>query len=634
MQADLGMNHASFSEADVSSQVRHTLRAGPISLTYQDGEIRYLRLGSHEVVRRIYVTVRDENWATILPNISNLQIHAQDDAFELSFDARHRERNIDFLWKGYVCGNTLGKVRFSIDGFAQTSFLQSRVGICVLHPIRELAGMPCLVRHTDGSKSQGVFPYHVSPHQPLMDICAIEHELEGDLKAIIEFEGGVFEMEDQRNWADGSYKTYSPPLTVPYPSEMEAFTKVHQSVSIELAPTQASRRVSDAPSRIVLKVGSEVVSHVPGIGLTFANKYPQLTKVQQERLKRMKLDHLRVDLHLSRSDYAAALELASEQAQALEVPLLLGVTISDNAQLRELVPVLERVKPRVAAWLIFDAEKNVAGPELLACAREQLQKYSRSALMGMGSNRNFVELNRAAHLPTDVDFLCYPMNPQVHRFDDDTLIESLQAHKWLVDSAKRLAPGRSIFVTPVSFTSPFLENNGDPRQCTLFGAAWMLGSLKYITEAGATSATYFETKGTRGVLSPEIEEAGAESSQLGSVFPIYHVLADFSELAGAEVLASHSTVPLKVEILAMRHSSGLRLLCANFADEPESILITGLPTQMRTARIRTLDATSVDQASRSPEDFREAAATQVIGTPGKLELDLPPLCVVCVDEEV
>src|SRR5580692_8244820 len=148
MRADLDMNDASFSEAEVSSQVRHTLRAGPISLTYQDGEIRYLRLGSHEVVRRIYVTVRDENWATILPNVSNLQIHAQDDAFELSFDARHRERNIDFLWKGYVCGNTLGKVLFRIDGLAQTSFLQSRVGICVLHPIRELAGMPCLVRHT------------------------------------------------------------------------------------------------------------------------------------------------------------------------------------------------------------------------------------------------------------------------------------------------------------------------------------------------------------------------------------------------------------------------------------------------------------------------------------------------------
>src|SRR5579862_7827673 len=119
---------------------RHILRAGPLSLVYQDGEIRYLRLGSHEIVRRIYVSVRDENWATILPSVSELQIQAQDDAFQVSFDARHRERKVDFVWKGRISGDSSGHVQFSFDGIAQTSFLQSRVGICVLHPIREFAG--------------------------------------------------------------------------------------------------------------------------------------------------------------------------------------------------------------------------------------------------------------------------------------------------------------------------------------------------------------------------------------------------------------------------------------------------------------------------------------------------------------
>jgi len=38
----------------------------------------------------------------------------------------------------------------------------------------------------------------------------------------ISFEGDVFETEDQRNWTDASFKTYCPPLRLPYPRPFEA----------------------------------------------------------------------------------------------------------------------------------------------------------------------------------------------------------------------------------------------------------------------------------------------------------------------------------------------------------------------------------------------------------------------------
>ena len=31
------------------------------------------------------------------------------------------------------------------------------------------------------------------------------------------FNGETFEMEDQRNWTDASFKTYCTPLSLPYP---------------------------------------------------------------------------------------------------------------------------------------------------------------------------------------------------------------------------------------------------------------------------------------------------------------------------------------------------------------------------------------------------------------------------------
>ena len=634
MQPDRSTIQKGRFETGASASVRHILRAGPLSLVYQDGEIRYLRLGSRELVRRIYVTVRDENWATILPSISQLHIQTQDGAFQISFEAQHRERKVDFSWKGCVSGDALGKVLFSINGIAQASFLQSRVGICVLHPIVELAGRPCVVRHTDGSRVRALFPYYISPHQPLKDILSIEYERKDNLQAIIEFAGGVFEMEDQRNWADGSYKTYSPPLAVPHPTELPALTTLQQSVSIELVPPQLSLQAPAAPSRTVLRIGSEVIGQVPRIGLAFAHEHSFLTEVQRERLKPMKLDHLRVDLHLSQPDYAALLERASQQAQAIEVPLLLGLTISDNAQLRELMPALARIAPRVAACLLFDAHQYVAGAELLAYARKEFRKYEKSVLLGTGSNGNFVELNRAQPLAAEVDFLCYPISPQIHRTDDDTLIESLEAHKWSVESAKRIAPGRPVFVTPVSLKPRSRENAVDPRQRTLFGAAWTLGSLKHLAEAGAARATYFETQGERGIQCADDDGIGAKTSHSSVVFPIYHVLADAGEFSGAEVLAAHSTEPLRVEILALRHKNRLRILCANYTDEPESVLIIGLPEPMRVARVRRLDGTSVVMASRSPNNFRNTATTEVIAPLGQLELDLSPVSVVCMDGEI
>ena len=45
-----------------------------------------------------------------------------------------------------------------------------------------------------------------------------------------------------------------------------------------------------------------------------------------------------------------------------------------------------------------------------------------------------------------------------------------------------------------------LPDSVDVRQSSLFGAAWTAGSLKYVAETGASSVTYYETTGWRGVL--------------------------------------------------------------------------------------------------------------------------------------
>ena len=42
--------------------------------------------------------------------------------------------------------------------------------------------------------------------------------------ANVAFDGDIFEMEDQRNWTDASYKIYSTPLRLPFPCRCAAAT--------------------------------------------------------------------------------------------------------------------------------------------------------------------------------------------------------------------------------------------------------------------------------------------------------------------------------------------------------------------------------------------------------------------------
>jgi hypothetical protein len=165
---------------------------------------------------------------------------------------------------------------------------------------------------------------------------------------------------------------------------------------------------------------------------------------------------------------------------------------------------------------------------------------------------------------------------------------------------------------------------------SLFGAAWTLGSLKYLAEGGVYSATYYETTGWRGVME---REAGASlpaqfRSWPGTVFPLYHVFADVGEFAGGEVLPTRSSDPLKIVGLAVRQSDQMRVLLANFRQEPVRAHLTALGPVVR---VRSLDETNAEEAMRSPEVFRAHAGAEERTAGGRLALDIRPFGLVRID---
>jgi hypothetical protein len=171
----------------------------------------------------------------------------------------------------------------------------------------------------------------------------------------------------------------------------------------------------------------------------------------------------------------------------------------------------------------------------------------------------------------------------------------------------------------------------DVRQMSLFAAGWTVGSLKYLSESGVYSATYFETSGWCGVMETEAGSPLPDKfrSLPGAVFPVYHVLADVGEFAGGKIIPCRSSDTLKAEGLAVEKEGRRRILLANLGPEPLRIVVRNLGG--RVVWLRRLDETNVQAAMLAPETFRLQQGEALSTSTGTLELDLLPFAIARID---
>ena len=652
-----------------SDSDRLDLQAGPVSMVFEpaSGFLRYVRLGSDEILRGLYAAVRDRNWGTVSPDIRDLAVRRDVESFEVTFTAVCRQGDIDFTWRGRLTGAANGTVSYEFDGLADSTFLRNRVGFCVLHPIEPCAGKPCRVVTTDGAASEAAFPQWISAHQPLKDLRSIAHQVREGVWATVLMEGDTFEMEDQRNWTDASYKTYCTPLGLPFPVEVPKGTRIRQVVTISLegaltkedekaSAKAAARAASKAAAAPVKKAHRQVGINIdwpktvplPRIGLGVASHSQDLTDAQVDRLAKLNIDHLRVDLAMSGTDWAAALDQAAAQARRLDCSLIVALTLGADvpAQLSALMDRLQPHRAVVSSWLIFREGEKSTSPQVVEQAAAVLKAYDETAWVVAGTNAYFAELNRGPTPPEIADAVCYSINPQVHAFDDASLAETLGAQAYTVESARNFAGGKPVVVSPVTLRPRFnpnatgpepptppgeLPSTVDPRQPTLFAAGWTMGSLKYLAAAGAAAVTYYETTGWRGVMETQAGSPLPErfASLAGGVFPLYHVLADVGEFAGASAAAVRSADPLSVEAMALVRGQSRRLLLANLTGAPVAVTV-GWSGATRLHR-RVMDASNVREAMTSPGPFRNSGA-EVRPVNGRVAMELPPHAVIRLDQ--
>jgi hypothetical protein len=412
--------------------------------------------------------------------------------------------------------------------------------------------------------------------------------------------------------------------------------------------------VPERPGELRLEVGSPIERGLPALGGGLASHGGTLSQREAELLRALHFDHVRVDLHLKDPAYRKELQRGTETCRAIGAGFELALFLSSNAeaelgQLAEIVPAT-RV-PVKQVLVLEEAEgfstfRTMTPAPLLRLARERLQGAMPQALFAGGTDQFFTELNRDWSQVDPVDGIVYSLNPQVHACDDSSVMENLQGQVDTVSSTRQLSGGKPVFVSPVTFigrSGPFPAGPPEPdglpptvevRQAALFGAAWTVGSIKALSEAGAASVTYFETTGWQGIVETDEGPPMPERfpSRPGSVFPLYHVFADLAEwkqVGGVrELVEARSNDPLAVTALAMRANSRLHLLVANLTWRSQTAQVG--PLDGSQVQMRRLDEETAPLAMSDPERFRSSFESHPVQE-GVLRLDLLPYAVIRVD---
>ncbi len=572
------------------------LRAGPVTLVFDSDNVflRYVRIGSHEILRGINAPIRDQNWATLAPQVSNLRVENQGNHFRVTFDVACQQADINFRWKGVISGSDQGVIEFTFDGEAYSTFKKNRIGFCVLHG-PSAAGQPWLLETVDGKKSAGSFPKFISPQQPAKNLRAITHEVAPGIRARVALEGDVFEMEDQRNWTDASFKTYCTPLEIPYPVELSKGTKISQKITISLVGDLPAEAASPT-DRAVLTIGKNE-SALPLLGLQVSGEVESLTDEQQKRLQALNLDHLRVDLALSNESFVSDLRRATIQAKALGVSLQIVLGLGESPAFETLVKEVKELQPPVSFWLVRGGE--LAHFEL---ARKHLGPLAGDAKMGVTRVTNFVDLNRARPGDKSIQAIGFAINPQIHAFDNASMVETLPIHADVVDSTRQFAGDRPLVIGPITLAPQLLDGVDQPggppeggplptyvdkRQVEPFTAVWTLGCLKYLADASAHSVTLFETVGWSGIMDVDDVSSRSEAfpSRPGQLFPVYQLLREINEFKGGAVRRIDSSDNLAAVGLALHKLDRVRVLIGNLTGETQTVMLRGLSDEAVTVQV-------------------------------------------------
>lgn len=619
---------------DQSPAEQRILTAGPLSVVLEAGNLRYIRLNGVEAIRAISYIARDDIWGTYDPAISNMQVQEDHEGFRVSYDAVCKDDRQEIAYRAEIIGSRDGSLRFEATAEAATDFSTNRVGFVILHGNDGIAGRPTEVLHVDGTVENAIFPELVEPWQPFFDMRAISHEVMPGCKVTCRMEGDTWEMEDQRNWTDDSYKTYSRPLALPMPYTIAAKEPFAQSVTLTLNDQLTPYAAAADSVPVKVSVGEET-GRMPRIGLGVHPRHAIAALDSVDLVKGIGPQVLVCHFDPRDGHGAGDLQRFGALGQATGAELVLEAIVPCDgqytAELDEIAAAVKRSGIKLTAVTVAPGPDLIAGrpfsdwprvpplSELFDAARARFP----GVLIGGGSYSYFTEMNRRRPDPAHLDFITHVTCAIVHAADDQSLMETIACLPTVIKTVRSMAGGKPYRVGPAGLGSrhaPFggeptanpdnirvTMTRSDPRQRSLAGAAWHLGYAAQMAAGGIDVLSLSSPVGEFGLIHSTLPYGQPWYDEAGGVFPSYHVMAGMAAAAGEAHLATTVSADREVQAVAHRSNGGTTLWLANLTGGERQVEIDGLAPSG--GRLCLLDEDSFEQCAGGPDDFSATART-------------------------
>jgi D-apionolactonase len=560
------------------------LKAGPLSAELRGSSLGAIRYKGVEVLRGISYLVRDENWGTCAAALGQVKISEAAERFQIKFEAKSSHGGSVLSYDAIIEASPR-QLTFKVSAFPGSDFQTNRTGFVVLHPINGIAGKPVTVTHTDGTKTRSKFPKFISPGQPFFNIRALQHRPAPGLKVHVLLAGNKFEMEDQRNWSDASFKTYVCSLLDPWPYTLKAGERFEQSVTLTITGDIRSSSRATAPVEIMT---GRTNARVPQIGLTVSQEDVIGALQNLARLKQLSPSFLLSNYEAGRTplrvlkDYAA---IAQTTRIPVRLELVLSATRPADEELQSVAGALRKAGLSPSAVIVTHArdlksfqptDPRPWGPgyeDMAAAARANFPGIP----IGSGMISYFTELNRKPPPRGLFDFITHSICPIVHDASDYAVMQTLETLPHIFASAKQIIGKSPYHLGPTTIAArmnPYGKDvtanpdnrriclaPNDPRQFGAFAITWNLGLIAAAAKTGLSAITLGPVCGARGLLDANFQPS-----------PLFQLLADLMPLAGKRVAiqCSQSIVSLTVP------SGTSRLLwAANTSAEPARIIVDG-----------------------------------------------------------
>ncbi|QCP50313.1 hypothetical protein FAZ95_14715 [Trinickia violacea] len=574
-----------------------TFTVGPWSIDVVEGALRNIRFDGIEVIRAVSFLVRDRDWGTCRPAASDVTVVESAVSLHITYSAECTNPDGGALsYTVEIRCDARGELECLSRCRARTDCTIARCGFCVLHPIADVAGVPARITHTDGSIESSRFPELIDPRQPFKDIRAIEHELQSGLTVRCTLLGDVFEMEDQRNWSDASYKTYSRPLALPWPYVMAAGSAQEQVVRIEVKRRVPERggasRVTgrDVDVHLDLAITDEVM---PSLGIAVAPAEVESALANLDALA--ELGPQRLTLHFDplaghgRSELARLAELQLRSGIPAILEYVLPGVLEPRCELTTLAALIADVGLSLSGIFVTPAahrRSDPPGSEPGPCPPlDEVYREARRVFpdvrLGGGMLSYFTELNRKRPPFDMVDWVSHATCPIVHAADDRSVMQTLEAVPHITRSCRALIGSKPYAIGPVSigmrqnpYGSRTMSNPNreripmaeeDPREHARFGAAWLAGYAASLSGANIECLTLGGLTGPRGII-----------SHSGQRYPAFYVARLLASMAGTRRVVCRSGGAGSIVGFGATDERGVtRVLVANLTGRLQSARMVG-----------------------------------------------------------